>query len=93
MFNQRPEAAEYRLLSCDVRIRNKMKILNVLIFFLFVTAAFATNQIEDTVAYDGSEWTLHYVDEGDDWARPYFPLEYYLTANGLAFSSVVKSKV
>lgn len=67
-----------------------MKTMRVFVIFLCTTAVFATNQIEEKVAYDGSDWTIHYIKEGDRHAWPYFPLEHYLKANGLVFRSVVE---
>ena len=68
-----------------------MKITIVLAVLLCATATFATNQIEETVAYDGVEWTIGYLKAGDYYAWPYFPFEAYLNANGLVFRSIVES--
>lgn len=68
---------------------NMKKIKVIIVVFLCATATFATNQIEDKVAYDGNDWTIHYFKEEDYHAWPYFPFEDYLKDNKLAFRSVI----
>jgi hypothetical protein len=68
-----------------------MKRIIVLGLGFCASAAFATNQIEETVTYDGIEWTIRYLEAGGHYAWPYFPFEDYLKDNGLAFRSVVNS--
>ena len=60
------------------------------VVFLCATATFATNQIEEKVAYDNCEWTIHCLKEGHAW--PYFPFEDYLKAKGLNFRSIVEAE-
>lgn len=67
-----------------------MKTTIILVVLLCATATFATNQTEERVALDGSEWTIHYLKEGDNHAWPYFPFEDYLKDNKLAFRSVIE---
>ena len=67
-----------------------MKTTIILVVFLCATATFATNQTEERVAFDGSEWTIHYLEEGDNYALPYFPFEDYLKDNKLVFRSVIE---
>lgn len=68
-----------------------MKTTIVLAIFLCATTTFATNQIEERVAYDGREWAILHLKAGDCHAWPYFPFEDYLRANRLGFRSIVES--
>jgi hypothetical protein len=68
-----------------------MKRILVLGLVLCTSAAFATNQIEETVTYDGMGWTIHSLEAGGHYAWPYFPFEAYLKNKGLVFRSVVES--
>ncbi len=70
-------------------LRRAMKTAVAGLIFLLAGDAFASNQIEERVEYDGAEWTIRAVHEGDGYAWPYFPFEDYLKMKRLSFRSAI----
>ena len=68
-----------------------MKMITYILFSLVLglDVAQATNQIEEHVAYEGEDWTIHIFKQNGAW--PYFPFEDYLRANNATFHSYIES--